>query len=208
MINFKKTKKILADYEIPLVESKLAQNKKNVFSFANEVEYPVVLKSASTEILHRTELGAVITDIKTKKELEEAFEKLLKIESVKKEDILIQKQLSGRELIVGAKTDPTFGPIVLFGLGGTFVEVYEDISFRLAPIEKKEAKKMIEEIRGTKILKEFRGKKSIDFATLKDLLVKTSHLISEKENIKELDFNPVIANKNGCWVVDAKILRE
>jgi succinyl-CoA synthetase beta subunit len=206
MLDFKKTKKILDDYKIPFVQSKLIKAKEEAFSFVKKSGYPVVLKSASPKIMHRTEKGAVITEIKDKEGLEEAYENLLKIEKVKEGEILVQKQLRGREVIIGAKIDPNFGPVVLFGLGGIFVEVYKDIAFRLAPIEREEAKKMIEEIKGTEILKEFRGKKPIDFATLENILVQTSKLI-QKKKIKELDFNPVIANEKGCWVVDAKLVK-
>lgn len=206
MINYKETQQILNKYKIPFVQSKLIKSKEEAFSFAEKQGYPVVLKSASPQILHRTELGAVIAEIEDKEKLSEAYENLLEIEKVKEGEILVQKQISGREIMVGAKIDSTFGPIVLFGLGGIFVEVYKDISFRLAPIEREEAEKMIEEIKGAEILKDFRGKKSIDIVKLKDILVQTSKLIAGEE-IEELDFNPVIANPKGTWVVDAKIVR-
>lgn len=205
MLNFKDTKKLLSEYKIPLPKNKLAQSKNDAFSYANKIGYPVVLKSVSTKILHRTELGAVITDIENKEKLSEAYENMLEIEKIKEGEILIQEQLRGREIMIGAKNDPNFGPVILFGLGGIFVEVYEDISFRLAPIKSEEAKIMMEEIKGKEILKDFRGKQPTDFATLENILVKTSQLIQE-EKIEELDFNPVIANPDGAWVVDTKII--
>lgn len=206
MLDYQKTKKILDKYKIPLVQSKLIENREEGFLFAKNNGYPVVLKSAGGEIIHRTEKKAVITDIRGKAGLEKAYNQLLEIEKIKEGEVLIQKQIKGRELMIGAKIDPTFGPVVLFGIGGIYVEVYEDIAYRLAPVEKKETENMIKEIRGAEILGNFRGQKPIDFATLKDLLVKTSHLISQEKDIKELDFNPAIANPKGVWVVDAKVV--
>lgn len=210
LLSFEKTKKILSRYKVPLVKSFLAKNQAEAIKYAKLIGYPVVLKIVSPQILHKTEMGGIKTDVKNEKELIRSFFEILK--SLKKnsprakiEGILIQKQIKGEQIIVGAKKDPIFGPIVMFGLGGIFVEIFKDVSFKLAPISQKEAREMIKSIKGFKILNGFRGGKKSNLIEIEKFLANVSELIS-KENIKEIDFNPIIVNEQKALACDVKII--
>jgi len=194
LLSFKETQKILRKYKIPYAKSKVIKSRRKALGF----KYPVALKAGG--ILHKTDVGGVVLDIEDKKEFIQAFKKL----SFSKE-IILQEMVEGEKIIMGAKMDPVFGGIVVFGLGGIFVEVLKDVSFRLAPISKKEAREMIKEIKGYPILKGVRGKQGVKIDKLEDMLVNLSNLII-KEDIKEIDLNPVIVNPKQTIVVDAKIL--
>lgn len=210
LLDFHQTEKILSKYKIPFVKSFLAKNANEAIKNAEAIGYPVVLKVVSSDILHRTEIGAVLNDIRNEKELKSGFFKIEK--SIKKnapkakiEGILVQEQKSGMQIIIGAKIDEVFGPVLMFGLGGIFVEALEDVSFRLAPVTQKDAKEMIKEIKGFKILTGFRGQKKANLRKIQEILLRTSLLIME-ENIKEFDLNPIITNEKGAWACDAKII--
>ena len=158
--------------------------------------------------------GGVRVGISNDKELLEAFDGI--IENVKKAKprakimgIYVQEYVpEGREVIIGLIKDPQFGPTVMFGLGGIFVEVLKDVSFRIAPMSKKDAEEMIKEIRGYPILRGVRGNPPVDFEALENALVAVSKLGWELKEIKEMDLNPVIAYHNGLKVVDARIILE
>lgn len=201
ILSWQKTKDLLKKYQIPLVESLIIENLEQGVVFANRVGFPVVLKLASSDVLHKTDKGLVKLNIQNEQELEGAFV-ILSQQAKNDTRIIIQKQVSGTELFVGMKQDKSFGPVVSFGLGGIFVEVLSDIVFGICPIEKKEALEMIKSVKGYKILQGYRGQTPINLEKLSDILVNVSKLAVENENIKEIDFNPIIANR----VVDAKII--
>ncbi len=203
ILNYKKREELLKKYDLPRPPTKLVKNKREAISKANSMGYPVVAKISSDKHLHRTEMEGVIVGIKSDKELTEAFKRLIQVEDV--EGVIIQKQINGVEFIVGAKNDPGFGPVVMFGTGGTLVELFKDVTFRVAPIDKKEAKKMIEEIKGKKLLEGFRSYEPMNKDELAEILAKTSRLAFE-EKIEELDFNPVIANEKEILICDVKIV--
>ena len=203
ILNHKKRENLLSKYNLKRPKTFLVREKSEAVKKANIIGFPVVAKISSDTHLHRTELGGVVVDIQTEKELEEVFERLSKIEDVN--GVIIQKQVEGVEFIVGAKRDDIFGPTVMLGTGGTMVELFEDICFRIAPIDQEEALKMIGEIKGRKLLDGFRGGPKIDKDKLADILVKASKLAFE-EDVKELDFNPVIGNEEGVYICDVKIV--
>ncbi len=203
ILGYKKREELLEKHGLKRPETFLVQSKKEAVEKGKSMGFPVVAKISSDKHLHRTELGGVIVDIKNEEELGEAFEKLSGIEDI--EGIIIQKQIDGVELIVGAKKDPSFGPVVMLGTGGIMVEIFKDVSFRVAPFKVDKAKEMIEEIKGKKLLDGFRGGPEVDKEKLVDLLVKTSRLAFEEE-VRELDFNPVIANERDVYICDVKIV--
>jgi 3-hydroxypropionyl-CoA synthetase (ADP-forming) len=203
ILNYKKREELLKEYGLNRPETYLVNSKSEALEKANLTGYPVVAKISSDKHLHRTELNGVEVDIKSDQELEKVFDRLIKIEGV--EGIIIQKQINGVEFIVGAKNDPTFGPIIMLGTGGTLVELFKDVTFRVAPIDLEEAKKMIEEIKGKKLLEGFRSYKKMDKEKLAKILSQTSKLAHDKK-IKELDFNPVIANEKEILICDVKIV--
>lgn len=207
LLDFEKTEKILKKYDIPLVKEEIVCSKKDVFNFAKKNGFPVVLKLFSPKIVHKTEIkGAVIVDIKDKKNLSKEYEKISILARQKKADVVIQKMERGIHLIIGAKHDPIFGPIIMFGLGGIFAEVFKDVSFRISPIFKKEAQEMIEEIKGYALIKGFRKQEGANQKALIKIILNLSRLLENEKEIKEIDFNPIIANKNKATVVDAKII--
>ncbi len=206
------SRQILEHYRIPVVEGEVIQEIESAIDFANKFEYPVVLKVVSRDILHKTDAGGVKVGIKNEKELREGLINLIKTVKKKKpkakiDGIFVQKMLpESPEVIIGGKKDPTFNHVILFGLGGIFVEVFKDVSFRVVPIKEKDAVEMISEIKGVKILRGIRGKAPVDFKALVDILMRTSRMLEENPEIKELDINPVFAMTDGTVAVDARII--
>ena len=207
-------REVLKFYRIPLVEAEIVKNLEEAKSFVKKVGYPVVLKVISPQIIHKTEVGGVILNIRSDKELFEAFHEIMKnversMPNAEIKGFFIQKMMPrDYEVIIGGKKDPTFGQTIAFGLGGIFVEVFEDVSFRVVPISKEDAREMIQEIKGYKILKGYRGKKLADINALIDILLKTSKMLEENEEIKELDINPVFVLHKGAYAGDARIILE
>ena len=206
--------KLAKKYRIPLAKTFLAKNEKQAVLFAKKARYPVCLKISSPDIVHKTESGGVILGIKDEKALREGFQSLLK--SAKKKNrkaridgILVQQMASGdTEFIIGAKTDPQFGPVIMFGLGGIFVEVIKDVSFRLAPVDRKEVQGMIKETKGYKILQGARGRKPANMKAIEDILLSVSKMVWANKRIKELDLNPVFASEKKAIAVDMRVMVE
>jgi acyl-CoA synthetase (NDP forming) len=208
--------RLAAKYRIPLAKTFLAKNEKRAVLFGKKLKYPVCLKIASPDIVHKVDSGGVLLDVKDEKSLREGFQQILK--SVKKknskakiEGVLVQQFIpnDGTELIIGGKTDPQFGPVIMFGLGGIFVEVIKDVAFRLAPVERKEVQQMISETKGYKILQGSRGRKPANMKAIEDLLLAVSKMMwLNKNRIKELDLNPVFAGEKKCTAVDMRVMVE
>lgn len=213
-MDFKQTEALLKKYQLPFLASKFCQTKKQALAFAGKIGYPVVLKISSPEIVHKTDVGGVRLDIKDGKELARAFEEILN--SVKKKKpkarirgVLVQKQMiskEGRMVMVGMKKDISFGPVVIFGLGGVLVEVLNDVALRIAPISKIEAKKMIEAIKGYPLLKGYRGQKPVNLEKIAEMIVKISQLVLKEKKIKEIDFNPIWVDGEQALIIDACFL--
>jgi len=191
--------KLLKKYNIKYVNSKIVRNEDDFNKI--RIDYPIVLKVFSEDIIHKSEKGGVIVDIKNKKEAIGAFTKLSKIS----ERVLMQDMVEGKEIIIGMKKDPQFGPVIMFGLGGIFVEVMKDVSFRVCPVNKQEAIDMIKEIKSFKILSGVRGENSVNIDALANMIVKISNL-SLKEKLNEIDLNPVIVDDKEAIVVDVRFM--
>ncbi len=203
-ISFQKAKDFLKKYDIPYVESIVVDSKKSALRTAKKIGWPVVLKTASSSVVHRTEKKGVVVGINSKKELKRAWKQISKLG----QKAIMQPQVKGIEIIMGMKRDEQFGPVLMFGLGGIFVEILKDLCFRVAPIDREEARKMIKGIKGFELLKGVRGRQGADLDRLADILVKLSRLAVENENIEEVDFNPVIADPESALVVDARIIEK
>ncbi|MEM5811307.1 MAG: acetate--CoA ligase family protein [Candidatus Aenigmatarchaeota archaeon] len=199
--------KIFKKYEIRAAKTIFVKNMKEALSAAKKIGYPVVLKISSRQILHKTDIGAVITNINSKSELVEGYAQIMrKVDKEKIDKIVVQKMIkNGMEIIIGGKEDYQFGKILMFGLGGIFSEILNDVVFRTVPLSKYEAEKMIKEIKNYKVLENYRGK-SYDINSLIDILIKVSKLLEENEWIKELDMNPVIVLSKNAFVVDGRII--
>jgi acetyl-CoA synthetase (ADP-forming) len=207
-------REVLTHYKIPVVEGEVVRTIESAKKFVERSGYPVVLKVVSRQIVHKTDVGGVMLNIRNEKELYQAYHQIIKnIENnapnARIDGFFIQKMMPrDREVIIGGKQDPTFGQTIAFGFGGIFVEVFEDVSFRIVPITKEDAVKMIKEIKAYKILKGYRGKKPVDFKALVDILLKTSRMLEENPEIKELDINPIFALPSGAFAGDARIIIE
>jgi len=208
------SKNFLRQKGIPIVETRLARTQKEAVLLSQKIGFPVVLKIASPDIVHKSDSGGVKLGLKSVSEIRMAYREIM--DAIKKqnpcaviEGVTVQKMAkSGIEVIVGASKDPQFGPVLMFGLGGVFVEVLKDVSFRIIPINRKDAREMIEEIKGYPLLQGYRGKKPADLPALIEILFKISRLMEENPEIKELDLNPVIAYEKGALAVDARIILE
>ncbi|BAA30853.1 212aa long hypothetical protein [Pyrococcus horikoshii OT3] len=178
-------KEILKLYGIPIPEFKVARNEEEAVKFSREIGYPVVMKIVSPQIIHKSDAGGVKINIKNDEEAREAFRTIMENARRYKPDadlwgVIIYKMLPlGREVIVGMIRDPQFGPAVMFGLGGIFVEILKDVSFRVAPISKDDALEMIKEIKAYPILAGARGEKPVNIEALADIIVKVGELALE-----------------------------
>jgi acyl-CoA synthetase (NDP forming) len=207
-------KTIAAEYGIPVTKFKVATNKQEAASFAEEIGYPIVLKIVSLDIVHKSEAGGVIVNLKNAAEASSAYEKIIANIRKYKADakivgILVQEMApQSTEVIVGAIKDPQFGPTLMFGLGGIFVEVLKDVNFRIAPLTAEDAREMIVELKAYPLLKGFRNTPPADIDALVSILCNTSRLVMDNPKIKELDFNPIMAYQKGAKTVDARIILE
>lgn len=211
ILNLTDSIKILQKYKIPLANFSIAKNTDQAVKIANKLKYPIALKVVSKEVIHKTDVGGIQLNIKSNEELQKAFEQILrnvkkKYPKAKIDGILIQKMITGgQEIIIGGKNDEQFGKVIMFGLGGIFTEVFDDVSFRIVPINKSDAENMIEEIKGYRILKGYRGK-AYDKRSLIEILSKVSKLLYENPRIREMDINPVIVSTSGAVAVDSRII--
>ncbi|MHC1567141.1 MAG: acetate--CoA ligase family protein [Candidatus Syntropharchaeia archaeon] len=201
------SKLVLKEAGIPVTKEIIAESVEEAVEAAQKIGYPVVLKISSPEITHKSDFGGIYLDIKGKKELISCCEELSKKAKEKEFSFLVQKMApKGKELLIGSKKDATFGPTIVFGLGGIFTEILEDTSLRICPIEKKDAEEMVREIKGYKILQGYRGEPPADLDAIIDALLKVSDLVTEHEEIAELDINPLFAYEKGVLAVDALIV--
>ncbi|MDK2464257.1 MAG: acetate--CoA ligase family protein [Candidatus Korarchaeota archaeon] len=205
-------KALIADYGIPVTRVKVAKTEEEAVQFAREIGLPVVLKIVSPDVLHKSDVGGVKVNLKTEEEVRRAYREIIesvksKVPNAKIVGVLIQEFApAGVEVIIGLIKDPQFGPTVMFGLGGVFVEVFRDVSFRVAPLTERDAEEMISEIKGRKLLEGDRGMEPVDKKALVDALVKVGQIGVENPEIKEMDLNPVMAYPSGLKVVDARVI--
>lgn len=195
---------LLRKYGIPAAKTLTAKNEKELEKALKAVGFPVVLKVVSGKIVHKTDAGGIKLGIDSKEKALKAFKELKRLAGFR--GAVVQEMLKGRELIVGGKRDIQFGPTIIFGLGGIFVEIFRDVSVRICPISKQDAREMVSEIKGYALLKGARGEKPINFKLLEDILLKTSKLMM-REKISELDINPLIATGKKIVAVDARVIK-
>lgn len=185
---------------------------KDIESALKELTPPLVLKIVSSEIVHKSDVGGVITDLKGAEEISSALNEInrnLKKSAPKAriECFLLEEMApKGIEVIIGGLMDPQFGPAVMFGTGGVAVELLKDITFRLAPIKRSEALEMMKDLKGYPLLIGFRGSRPVDLKRLADAIVSISEIITELDGIKEIEINPLIAHEDGVMAVDARVV--
>jgi len=207
-------KAICAQYGITTPEFDVASNAENAVESAKKIGYPVVMKIVSQDILRKTDAGGVKVGLENDAEVKSGFEEILQNAKKYKKDaniigVLVQKMApSSTEVIIGALKDPQFGQTLMFGIGGIFVEVLKDVTFRIAPIVEKDAKEMIGEIKAYPILKGYRNTPPADEGAIVNILLNVSKLIMEHPEINQMDLNPIMVYENGASVVDARIILE
>jgi acetyltransferase len=204
---------ILKAYGIQVAEYQNASTVKEAVAIAQSISYPVVMKIATPEILHKTEAGGVIVDLRSDSEVRQAFNELKnRVEKLKKKghfSVVVQQMISGAvETVIGMTTDPSFGPLMMIGLGGIYVEVMKDVAFRINPLTDQGAKEMIESLRSYPLLTGFRGSPPVHLATLKETLLRLSQLVKDFDCFIEIDINPFIVSpdKKNCKAVDARFI--
>jgi len=207
-------KQVFQEAGIKTIETRLASTQKEALAICNEIGFPVVLKIASPDITHKSDAGGVKTGLKNGAEVRKAYREIMvsvrqKYPKAKIEGVAVQSMARpGIEIIIGMNKDAQFGPVIMFGLGGIFVEVLKDVSFRLIPILPRDAEQMIKEIKGYALLNGYRGQEPAHIPSLVDILLKVSDLVEKTPGIKEIDLNPVFAYKDSAVAVDARIVLE
>jgi acetate---CoA ligase (ADP-forming) len=199
--------KVLQAYGIPVADYQVVHQKEDLKKVMNQIKVPVALKIISPEISHKSDVGGVVLNISYLSEAEKVYDKMKRLVKGIPSGVLVQKMISdGKEIILGAKRDPSFGPVLLFGLGGIYVEVFKETSLRVAPINRPEAEEMISELKAAAILKGIRGERPLDIGALVENLLRLSQLMMDFPEIEGIDINPVMALKKGALAVDARIL--
>ena len=207
-------KVVCMEYDIPVTAFRVAKTEEEALKFADDIGYPVVLKIISPDILHKFDVGGVIINLRNTDEVKDAYRKIIANVKKHKADadivgIFVQEMApKSTEVIIGATKDPQFGPALMFGLGGVFVEILEDVTFRIAPITKQDAREMITEVKAYPLLTGYRGQPPADIDTLISILLNTSKLVMDHQEIKELDLNPIMVYEKGAKTVDARIILE
>jgi 3-hydroxypropionyl-CoA synthetase (ADP-forming) len=206
------SKSILKSYGVKVPPYALVDSPKAAVKAAKKIGYPLVMKIVSPQILHKTDVGGVKVGIDNDKDVKKTFNDMYKRLSKKKgveiKGVLLEKMVpKGIELIVGLQVDPQFGPVIMVGLGGVMTEVFKDVAFRMLPITAADAKSMLDELKGSKILKGFRGSKPVDMDMITKALVQIGKIgVDNAEYVNSIDFNPVVVYPKSYYVVDAKII--
>ncbi len=207
-------KALLKKAGINVVDTRLATTKAEAVAIAKELGFPVVMKIASADVVHKTDAGGVKLGLKTATQVEKAFDDIMKsvkkaVPNAKIDGVSVQTQAKqGVEVIIGMSKDAQFGPVLMFGLGGVLVEILKDVSFRIVPLVKRDAKEMIREIKGFPLLQGYRGSDPVDVENLETMVLKVSEFIEKTPEVKELDLNPIFAYKDGAIAVDARVILE
>ncbi|MEM1683842.1 MAG: acetate--CoA ligase [Ignisphaera sp.] len=209
-------KEVVKCYGIPVAPTMLATSEDEAVEIAKNMGYPVVLKIASPDIIHKSDVGGVIMNVRSDNDVREAFRSI--ISNVRKFSpqssiygVVVQKMVpKGREVIIGSTKDPVFGHIVMFGLGGIYAELFKDVSFRLAPLSLYEAKEMVMETKAYNLLKGFRGEPTADIASVINILLRVSKLVTDVPDIVEMDINPLFVYEEGAgsMAIDVKMVIE
>ncbi|MFX1467768.1 MAG: acetate--CoA ligase family protein [Promethearchaeota archaeon] len=209
------SKNFISNYSIPVGNYKMTKTKSEAIEYANEIGYPVVAKLMSPDIVHKTEAKVIKLNIKSDEDLSRAYDEIILNASKYKKDakiigVNVQKMAKDgiTEIIIGGIRDKNFGPVLMFGLGGIFVEIFKDISYRVCPISKDEAERMIRSIKAFPLLNGYRGQSKGDIEEIINTILKCCNLLIENPEILEIDLNPVVVFENGkgVMVVDARII--
>ena len=201
------SKQILRSYNIPVTRELVVERREDLAKATSEIGFPLVLKGCAADISHKTEMSLIRTDVRNDEEAVSAFDEIMANMQGTDGAVLVQEMVKGqRELVIGLTRDPQFGPCVMFGLGGIFTEILKDISFRVAPLEERDALEMMKEIKGARILDGVRGMEPADLDAFSRILITVGQIGLENERISEIDINPVIISGNQPVAVDALVV--
>jgi acyl-CoA synthetase (NDP forming) len=212
LLNEVESKELLEAAGIATSGARLARTADEAVAVAEAIGYPVVLKVLSADISHKSDVGGVVLNLADAAAVRGAFEQMMAAVRAAQPDaaidgVSVQRQAKpGTEVIVGVTTDPQFGPVVMFGLGGVLVEVLRDVAFRIVPLEPRDAHQIVREIKGFPLLQGYRGAPPSDLAALEDLILKVSKFVEAHPEVEEIDLNPVFAYPDGAVAVDARII--
>lgn len=208
------SKEFLKQARISVVDTRLATSREEAISISRKLGFPVALKIASPDIVHKSDVGGVKLGLRTTNQVGKAYDDVMRTISQKYPQarlhgVTVQKMARpGVEVIIGMSKDAQFGPVLMFGLGGIMVEVLKDVSFRISPLAKRDAAEMLREIKGYPLLEGYRGQDAVDLSCLEDMLLRVSDFVEQNPEVKELDLNPILAYSNGALVVDARVILE
>ena len=208
------SKQLIKQAGISVSDTRLAISGEEAISISKQFGFPVVLKITSPDVVHKSDAGGVQVGLKTSKQVGKAYDSILgairqKYPQAMIQGVSVQKiARPGVEVIIGMSKDAQFGPVLMFGLGGIWVEVLKDVSFRIVPLTKRDAGEMIGEIKGYPLLQGYRGQEPVDVSNLEELLLKVSDFVEQNPVVKELDLNPIFAYSNGAIAVDARVVLE
>jgi len=203
---------MLAQAGIPVARALLGKTADEAVKLSEELGYPVVLKIVSRDIAHKSDAGGVKIGIGSAADVRSGFDEIIATVKQRQPDARIEGVAvqpvapAGTEVIIGMSEDAQFGPVMMFGLGGIFVEVLKDVAFRIVPLEPRDAAEMIREIKGFPVLQGVRGQQPADLEALETLILQVSQVVEKHPEIQELDLNPVFAYPDGCIAVDARIV--
>lgn len=208
------SKRLLEGAGIRIIKAELAKSAKDAVARSKSLGFPVVLKIASPDVVHKSDIGGVKVGLNNSTQVTKAYREIMTAVKGKQPDarihgVSVQPMAKpGVEVIIGMSKDAQFGPVIMFGLGGILVEILKDVSFRIVPLTKRDAGEMIRDIKGYPVLEGYRGQEPSDVSALEDMILKISTFVEQNPEIKELDLNPVFAYKDGAVAVDARIVLE
>ena len=208
------SKEFLKQAGISIIDTKLATSREEAISISKQLGFPIVLKISSPDIVHKNDAGGVKLGLKTPDQVGKAYDEILRAIGQKNpqatvQGISVQRMAQpGIEVIIGMSKDVQFGPVLMFGLGGIWVEILKDVSFRIAPLTRRDAEEMIKEIKGYPLLTGYRGQEPADVLKLEEFLLKVSDFVELNPEVKELDLNPILAYSDSAIAVDARVVLE
>ena len=213
-LNEIESKQLLKEAGVPTTDTRLATSRDEAIILAQKIGFPVVLKIISPDIVHKTDIGGVKMGLSDKGSVGKAYDEIMAATKAKKpnakiDGVSVQNMANpGIEVIIGVSKDPQFGPVLMFGIGGILVELLKDVSFRIAPITRRDASQMMREIKSFPLLEGYRGSEPVNIKALEDILLKVSEFAVKTPEVKEMDLNPVFARRDGSIAVDARIILE
>jgi acetate---CoA ligase (ADP-forming) subunit beta len=202
-------KQILQAYGVPVTNEAVCGSPDEAVMVAQRIGYPVAMKVVSPQVVHKTEFKAVCLNVPNDKDVVEiyrSFEQEAMRANFDLSGVLVSEMVTGQEMIIGSTKDPQFGNLIMLGMGGIAVQVYKDVSYRLAPVTELDVKEMLSEIKGAKLLYGFRGRERANIQALTEALIAVSNMLMEVDDIAEMDLNPIFVSSQGVRVADARIL--